>query len=430
MKWILPTFLFLLLLIMQCKEKPEKPSLATDDTLIKSISRTDISKEVYYNKVLGLLIGSAIGDAMGAPTEMWSRRDIQLDYGFVDGLDTMVRTPSAEGTWKNNLPAGGTTDDTRWKKLVVEYLLESDMSDLKPGIFAQFIVDIYKKQIDNLKNTNSFDPAPFEENIMKMAWLQEFALVARPFANDDLNGYSNALSKFYGGEMACPGMLYSPVFGAVFPKNPEMAYSSAYDLGIFDIGYARDMTALVSAMASAAFDENATPQSVLNVNRNIDPEGYFKSRLVGRSAYRFYRYAKNIAFETSAMTMDDIDENITIPNTWQHMDTLEYAKLKMAFDMLDSANEDVAFHPGEIYLITITAMMLNDFDFEKSMAFIVNYGRDNDTVAAIAGAILGAYWGADKLPEKMTAQVLSVNKEELNIDLEALAKQLTEKYFN
>lgn len=429
MKWIPHIVLCVLLFTTHCKEK--KTEYRVDEkSSSQNISKPEISKEVYSNKVLGLLIGSAIGDAMGAPTEMWSRRDIQLDYGFVNGLDSMVRTPSAEGTWKNNLPAGGTTDDTRWKKLTVEYLLESDLSHLEPGIFAQFIVDIYKTRIDDLKNTNGFDPEPYEENLMKMTWLQEFALVARPFASDDLNGYSNALSKFYGGEMACPGMLYSPVFGAVFPGNPEMAYNTAYDLGIFDIGYARDMTALVSAMVSAAFDEKATPQSVLNVNRNIDPEGYFKSRLVGRSAYRFYRYAKNIVFETSAMTIDSIDEKINIPKTWQHLEPLEYAKLKKAFDMLDMANEDVAFHPGEIYLITITAMMFCDFDFEKSMAFIVNYGRDNDTVAAIAGAILGAYWGADKLPEKMTEQVLTVNKEELDIDLEMLAGQLTEKFFN
>jgi len=98
--------------------------------------------------------------------------------------------------------------------------------------------------------------------------------------------------------------------------------------------------------------------------------------------------------------------------------------------VLDQANEDLAFHPGEIYLITLTSMMFCEFDFEKSMAFIVNYGRDNDTVAAIAGAILGAYWGADKLPQEMSEKVLSVNKEELDIDLEALAGLLTEKFFN
>ncbi len=428
MKWISIALLFLFF-NTNCNEKKTKITVK-ELPLERNIVKAQISKEVYYDKVLGLLIGSAIGDAMGAPTEMWSRRDIQLDYGFVNSLDSMVRNPSAEGTWKINLPAGGTTDDTRWKKLTIEYLLESDLSNLKAGIFAQFIVDLYKKHVDKLKNTEGFDPEPFEENAMKMAWLQEWALVSKPFAEDNLDGYSKALSKFYGGEMSCAGMLYSPVLGCVFPDNPSLAYDAAYDLGIFDIGYARDMTALVSAMVSAAFHENATPQSVLNVNRNIDPEGYFKSRLVGRSAYRFYSYAKNISFETDALTMEDMEENFVIPNSWKHLDTLEYAKLKKAFDMLDLANEDVAFHPGEIYLITIAAMMFCDFEFEKTMAFIVNYGRDNDTVAAIAGAILGAYWGAAKLPKKMTEQVLSVNKEKLDIDLELLAGKLTEKYFN
>ena len=55
----------------------EQP-LTQQNTIIEPV----ISREVYHDKVLGLLVGSAIGDAMGAPTEMWSRNDIQLDYGF------------------------------------------------------------------------------------------------------------------------------------------------------------------------------------------------------------------------------------------------------------------------------------------------------------------------------------------------------------
>ncbi len=35
--------------------------------------------ETYYDRVLGGLVGSAIGDAMGASTEMWYRKDIQLE---------------------------------------------------------------------------------------------------------------------------------------------------------------------------------------------------------------------------------------------------------------------------------------------------------------------------------------------------------------
>ena len=428
MKRINIIFLSLLLIVFSCDQKNAETK---DDTrlLKQNIAKPQISREVYHDKVLGLLIGSAIGDAMGAPTEMWSRRDIQLDYGFVDSLDSMVRAPTAEGTWKNNLPAGGTTDDTRWKKITVEYLLENNSDKINPTSFAKYIVDLYKTRIQDLKNTDGFEPEPFEENLMKMSWLQEWALVAKPFVENDLQGYSRALNKFYGGEMTCGGMLYSPVFGAAHPKDPENGYRAGFEMSIFDIGYAKDMTALISAMTSAAFDEKATQESVLNINRNIDPEGYFKSRLVGRSAYRFYQYAKNIVYETDALTVAEYEVKPEIPKSMKHLEILEYLKLKKAFEMLDAANEDVAFHPGEIYLITLTAMMFCDFDFEKSMNFIVNYGRDNDTVAAIAGAILGAYWGADQLPKDMSALVLTVNKEELGIDLERLASQLTETFF-
>lgn len=425
MKWFWIPALFFLLFASNCRDKkteiPDKS--ASKEKQVKPIN---ISREQYHDKVLGLLIGSAIGDAMGAPTEMWSRDDIQLDYGFVEGLDSMVRSPTPEGTWKYNLPAGGTTDDTRWKKLAAEYLIKSKAAYSDPVVFARYIIDMYKKHIETLRNTSGFDPEPYEENLMKMVWLQEWFLVAEPFAENDLQGYAKSLQKFYGGEMTCAGMLYSPMLAAAKPGDPEGAYNLAYELGIFDIGYARDMTGLVSAMTAAAFDENATPQSVLNINRIVDPAGYFKSRLVGRSAYRFYRYATSIKFDTDAIDVDNNTKNIRIPGSMQPLDTLEYLRLSKAYEMLDQANEDVAFHPGEIYLITLTALMFCDFDFSKTMRFIVNYGRDNDTVAAIAGAILGAYHGADKLPKDQTTLVLQVNKDVLGIDLIELANQLTD----
>ena len=58
------------------------------------------------------------------------------------------------------------------------------------------------------------------------------------------------------------------------------------------------------------------------------------------------------------------------------------------------------------------------------MQFIVNYGRDNDTVAAIAGMILGAKDGYANLPDHLKKEILRVNKEVLGIDLEALAHEL------
>ncbi len=388
-------------------------------------SQPDIAREIYHDKVLGLLIGSAIGDAMGAPTEMWSRDAIQFDYGFVEQLDDMVRAPSAEGTWKHNLPAGGTTDDTRWKEITIEFLRTQSPGQESVTDFATFIVNRYQQRIANLKATEGFDPKPYEENLMKMNFLQEWALIAKPFAEDNLLGYSNALHKFYGGEMTCAGMLYSPMLAAARPADPAAAYRLAYDFGIFDLGYARDLTGLTAALTAAAFATDATPASVINVNRSIDPEGYFASRLVGRSSYRFFQHARRIALDARAVELDPEAPPMEIPAAFQHLEPLAYAQLRRAFDMLDEANREVSFHPAEIYLIMLTAMLFQDFEFEPTMVFITNYGRDNDTVAAVAGAILGAYWGADQLSAEMTEQILTVNRKELGIDLARLADEVT-----
>ncbi len=421
----------IILCIVVCAcDNSEKISEADQPSPGSANSAHTIPEKVYRNKVLGLLIGSAIGDAMGAPTEMWSRKDIQTEYGFVNSLDTMVRSPSGEGTWKFNLPAGGTTDDTRWKKLFVSYATGEPWPSLRAKAFAERITKSYESDVKALKSTEGFDPQPYEENLMKMAWLQEWALVAREYSNNDMTGYSNALNKFYGGEMTCAGMLYSPLVGACTPADPEQAYRSAYDLSIFDIGYARDITALMAAMVSQAFDTTATTASLTNVIRTIDPNQYFKSRLVGRTSYRFYQIATRIVSESRNLSAADIPPDFKKRREWKSLDSLSYLQLSHAYSMLDEYNQDMPFHAAEIYLITITAMLYADFDFEKTMAFIVNYGRDNDTAAAVAGAILGTYLGADRLPSAAVSQLLRVNRELLNTDLEKMADEMTAKYLS
>ena len=285
------------------------------DTL-RTVKAMNISKDKLYDKVLGMLVGSAIGDAMGAPTEMWSRKNIQLEYGFVDSLDAMVREPSPEGTWDFNLPAGGTTDDTRWKVLLGEFLLKeknhlygADGPD--PYVFARFIVDRYQSEIKALKSTDSFDPEPFEQQIRRMAWLQEWALVAKPFEEKDLEGYAYALNRFYGGEMTCAGMLYTPMVGLAYPGSGNEAYKAAYRLGIFDLGYARDISALTAAMVAEAMKPEVEPKDITAILRDADPQKYFHSRLVGRSSYRIYRDALSIVDQARSVSPEQVRKERT-----------------------------------------------------------------------------------------------------------------------
>ena len=165
---------------------PETPTNPSAVTKTFSPQQPQFDRAVLYDKVLGMLLGSAIGDAMGAPTEMWSRRDIMVSYGVVNRLDTMVRAPSAEGTWDYNLPAGGTTDDTRWKKLTAEFLLKQrsgfgTTDQLKATDFARHLVDIYRSHVEDLRAVSGYDPESFETATRRMAWLQEWVPVARSF---------------------------------------------------------------------------------------------------------------------------------------------------------------------------------------------------------------------------------------------------------
>lgn len=403
--FIIPSFIIL----FACGKEKQAGKISFDDTEVPELGMTE--KEL-YDKILGTLVGSAIGDAMGAPTEMWSRENIQLEYGFVDGLDSMIREVSPEGIWIANLPAGGTTDDTRWKMLTSNYLLSQNQTELDSKDFAKHILKIYEGYVDEYSKIEGLNPEPFEAVTLKMGWLQEWAKVSQPFIDENLIAYSDSLNKFYGGEMVCAGLLYAPSIGAYFPGNPEKAYQEAYKLSIFDLGYARDLTGLAAAMTSAGMKPGSTKEDLLAALR-LDPQGYFESRLVGRTAHKLLKEALSIIAESSKL--DSLGNRLS----------QESAALQSAFYQLDQKQQDMPFHAGEIYLQTITAMIYADFDFMGTLIFLTNYGRDNDTTAAVAGGILGAFYGFENLPKAEREKVLKVNREILGTDLEKMASDLT-----
>lgn len=391
---------------------PEKPELTKEPAPTLSLSKAELK-----DKVKGMLIGSAIGDAMGAPTEMWSRDDINREYGWVTQLDDMVREVSPEGIWKVNLPAGGTTDDTRWKKLAFEYLEKQNTLELDPVQFSGHILEEYEMYFKDFKTLKPEETEALEYANLRVLWLQEWYQVSQPLLDNNLMGYQKALGKFYGGEMVCAGLLYSPALGLFYPGQPEKAYAQAFNLSLFDLGYAKDISALSAAMTAAAMTAAGKPEKMLEVLRKVDPESYFKSRLVGRSSHRILQTALSIVEEAKNST--------TMENELSGQKESPKEAIMKAFDLLDEHLQDMPFHAGEIHLQVLTAMLFSDFEFLDTLVFLVNYGRDNDTTAAVAGAILGAYHGFESLPEPMKNQVIEVNKNKLDIDLVGLAEKQT-----
>ncbi|MGI9551146.1 MAG: ADP-ribosylglycohydrolase family protein [Aurantibacter sp.] len=417
-------------LFLSCKESASEVNLPSPEKSAYASDAITLSKEEYFDKVLGALVGSAIGDAMGASTEMWHRNEIQLKYGYITGLTPAVREQSPEGTWDHNLVAGATTDDTRWKYFMVRYFSKYK-NNLSPENFSKFITDYYGALTKDLADSeNNPDPDLLDIRIEKIDWIKEWARVALAYQNGQ-NEYQKAQHRFYGGEMSCAGQLYTPMFG-LLSKNPEEAYQIAYEHSLFDLGYAKDISGLVSAMTNTAL-RTSNMDSILNTAIFVDPMEYENSRLVARisrnivdASRRSVLLSRELEVSDSADVKDSL--GIKIPKGYPNP-KLDWVQQNFVYSLLEKDEKATAFHAGEIWQILITALEFGQGDFEKTMQFIVNDGRDNDTVAAVAGMILGTKDGYSNLPPDLRIEVLKVNKEVLGIDLEALATEVSNVHF-
>lgn len=131
---------------------------------------------------------------------------------------------------------------------MVKYLTRHG-KNLSPKEFSRFINNYYHSLTESLNTAaTTLHPDSLDLQIEKIDWIKEWARVSIAYQSDAAS-YEKALHRFYGGEMSCAGQLYTPMFGLI-AHTAEEAYNLAYDHAIFDIGYAKDISALVSAMTT------------------------------------------------------------------------------------------------------------------------------------------------------------------------------------
>lgn len=420
--------IFPIFALLACE--PSSPSTSAisipleDKAVLQNSEYFEMDKATYHDKVLGALVGSAIGDAMGSPVEMWSAEAIKDRYGFVDQFIPNARPASAEGPWKSNMMAGTGTDDTRWKQLMGYYFLSlSNRDEINDFGFANFIIEQYAALKQEIIELDGLHPNHLERSTRYLQWMQEWVKVAEAYSSKDVRQYAQNLPKFYGGEMSCAGMLYAPLIGILYPNAPNQAYQTAWDLSLFDLGYAKDLTALTAALAAASFD-TLSSEELLSLHYEVDEQSFADSRLIGRIANSIYEDA--LRENRNAKQKQNIEISIDQLPAYFQGDSLRYQHMLLLFDNMNHRLKDIPFHAHEIYMISLYALLYAEGNFMDAMCFITNFGRDNDTVGAVVGTILGIQNGFEALPEDLSKQVIVAHKDVLNIDLLELADLLSE----
>ncbi|MEU6554236.1 ADP-ribosylglycohydrolase family protein [Streptomyces sp. NPDC046915] len=322
-----------------------------------------------HDRALGALYGLAMGDALGMPTQIMSRRSIVARYGTVTGFEPgPPENPVSAG-----MPAGAVTDDTDQAVIVGRLLIESD-GRIDPLRLAHELLEWER----DMKAKGSFD-------------------LLGPSTKAALEAVSRGVPPEEAGKSGTTNgaaMRITPV-GVAFSHTPLERF---LDQVAAACQVTHDTTIGVASAAAVA----------AAVSRGIDGGGLedaFAAAITAAAAG-----AKRGHWVAGA----DIAARIG----WA-VDLVRGLPEQQALDRVcDLVGTSVASQESVPAAFAVLAVA--EGDPWRACLLAANLGGDCDTIGAIAGAIAGAVSGASGLPAEALATLRSVN----GLDLEPLATAL------
>ncbi|MEZ8099656.1 ADP-ribosylglycohydrolase family protein [Vibrio bivalvicida] len=346
------------------------------------------NEKIIFNKIKGSLAAAGMGDALGAPTELYSIDEILTKY---DGLlEKFVEPPKDTFAGDLNGVKGLITDDA------------SQMYVLAEGII--------KAGRDNFTNKDWVDC------LLRWADMQPYANYKGPTTELIVKALkegtpTNMIGRIGTSERQAPqvgvtngaGMRVAPA-GLVYPGNIEAACELALKtcLPSHDTNIAIASACAIAAAVSEAMTENATIASILDAS--------LKGARIGEELAK--KYARVVAGPSIEMKIQ-----LAIDIARQCTDTVEFLrKIEGYVGNSVTAHESIPCAMG-IFAFTKGDVM-------KGIIASANVGNDTDSIATMVGSIAGALHGFDALPVDMYQEWLEVNNKDF--DIEGIATGLTE----
>ncbi len=323
-----------------------------------------------FEKAYACLAGLAIGDAMGMPTEFLTPELIADNYGWVrDFVQPLDWHPHSR------MKPGAITDDTG-QALAIAHAYAND-GTLSPEDVARELV-------------------AWAEGIPK----EELATFIGPSTSKALNSIKAGCSPQESGSSGKTNggsMRVAPV-GIVRHGDQSDAVADAYTTCIpthNTIVAAAGAGAVAAAIAAAL-----TPDASLDA---IIEAGKFGARSGSKNGNWTWGTRLDKRIELANRLVQDADDEKT---------ALGLLYDYVGVDMLVAESVATAF--GIVRLANGNPM--------KACALGANIGGDSDTIAAIAGAICGAWRGIDYIDTHLLDVVLEVNKLDLALEAQRLVE--------
>lgn len=352
-----------------------------------------MNREEKLDKFRGCLVGLAVGDALGAPVELWPPHKISAELGSVtDYLD------STEGMSARKLRRGEWTDDT----LMAMALARGFIKDARTGFEPWNALRTPERREELVRLVAEEHLADWKTNPKNSCYGKA--------TREALQALERGVSWRQSGSLKSPGngvaMRIAPA-GLWFSENYHKVENIKYSDPWF--------------IAEDKDERYEAEQRFFNLMRLAHDLGFITHRgsaalscgiLQAYMAHKFYR------FHETLMSPGDWKESV-----WKEL----YRAAELLVDIMGCGTELVAMlrsarHKGkwrpyrdiiagigsgftaiQSCAIAWTAAIMHADDLRLGILAAVNSGGDADTVGAMAGALLGARHGMAAIPPNWVA---------------------------
>ncbi|MGC8921489.1 ADP-ribosylglycohydrolase family protein [Streptomyces griseoaurantiacus] len=352
-------------------------------------------------RITGALVGAAVGDALGGPVEGYSPEQITERHG---GRIHGIVGPWDGDRWRTARPLapyhkgdGHVTDDTLLTHALVRvYATVRDHLDA---------YDVAEHLVPELIGQPRWIPELEAEALpLQRVFLAEKWLVARLHY-----GHVDPREAGNGNIVNCGAAMYMAPVGLVNAANPAGAYAEALDVaGAHQSSYGREAAGVFAAAVAAACAPGASPDSVVAACLSLAKDGT--------------RSAIEAVCETAARYTDFESALGPLRRAVEPYDTVgpEYRAPSLG------ARRPSRLHAIEELPVALGMLVVSGGDHRHAVLGSVNYGRDCDSIATMAGALAGAL--GSPAPDEWAKTVAEASRLDLTAPAHTLAEVAREVF--
>ncbi|MET7700449.1 ADP-ribosylglycohydrolase family protein [Streptomyces sp. NPDC005485] len=340
------------------------------------------------------LVGAAVGDALGGPVEGYTPEQIVERHG---GRVHGVVGPWNGDTWRTARPIapyhkgdGHVTDDT-----LMTHALVRVYGAVRDHLDAYAVAE---HLVPDLMTTPRWIPELEADALpLQRIFLAEKWLVARLHY-----GHTDPREAGVGNIVNCGAAMYMAPVGLVNAANPAGAYAEALDVaGAHQSSYGREAAAVFAAGVAAACAPDADPDSVVAACLALAKDGTRAAiETVCEVAARYKDFESALRpLREAVAAYDTVGPDYRTPS----LDARRPSRIRSIEELP----------------IALGMLVVSGGDYRHAVLGSVNYGRDCDSIATMAGALAGAL--GSEVPRDWAKTVGEASR----LDLHAPAVTLT-----